>query len=105
MKNGDNTMSLSEHGCNSSITNNCENIIPIIRPVTNRVMKTDNKLREEYKHNINIIGDNHSRGSAIMLRDYLGSKFEVYGIIKPGASIAEIVALTNRNYRHLTKMV
>jgi hypothetical protein len=32
-KNGDNTISLTEHGCKSSITNSCENIIPIIRPI------------------------------------------------------------------------
>jgi hypothetical protein len=102
-KNGENTISLTRHGCNSSISNSCENIIPIIRPITNRVMTTDNKLREEHKHNIIIIGDSHSRGSAVMLRDYLGSKFEVYGIVKPGASAAERVAQTNKNYRHLTK--
>jgi lysophospholipase L1-like esterase len=102
-KNGENTISLTRHGCNSSISDSGENIIPVIRPITNRVMKTDNKLREEHKHNIIIMGDSHSRGSAVMLRDYLGSKFEVYGIIKPGASAAEIVAQTNKNYRHLTK--
>jgi hypothetical protein len=67
-------------------------------------VQTDNKLREEYKHNIIIIGDSHSRGSAIMLRDYLGSNFEVYSISKPGAGAAEIVALTNRNYRHLKNL-
>jgi hypothetical protein len=50
-----------------------------------------------------IIGDSHCRGSAIIIRDYLGSKFEVYGITKLGASAAEIVAQTNINYRHLTK--
>lgn len=101
--NNDNAISLTEHGCNSSITNSGENIIPIIRPAANGVIKADNKLREDFKHNIIITGDSHSRGSAIMLRDYLGSNFEVYSISKPGASAAEIVTLTNRNYRYLTK--
>jgi predicted protein tyrosine phosphatase len=35
--------------------------------------------------------------------DYLGDKFEVTGMIKPGAEIKDIFASVTLNYRHLTK--
>jgi hypothetical protein len=101
--NGEDTISSTGLVCNNSITNSCENIIPSIRPVSNGIRKINNKLREAGKHNIVIIGDSHCRGSAIMIRDYVGSKFEVSGITKPGAGTAEIVGQTSMNYRCLTK--
>jgi hypothetical protein len=50
-----------------------------------------------------ILGDSHLRRSAIRIGGYLGEKFEVSGMIKPGASVTDIVAQTNMNYRSLTK--
>jgi hypothetical protein len=43
------------------------------------------------------------QGSSIRIGEYLGDKFEVYGMIKPGASAADIVAQTNTKYKNLTK--
>jgi hypothetical protein len=50
-----------------------------------------------------IIGDSHFRGAARNTSDYLGDKYEVMGMIKPGAGIEDIFATMNLNYRHLTK--
>jgi hypothetical protein len=50
-----------------------------------------------------IIGDSHCRGVVRNTSDYLGDKFEVMGMIKPGAGIEDISATVNLNYRYLTK--
>jgi hypothetical protein len=79
------------------LMNNHENLVSCTGSVySNRTNKANN-------HNILIPGDRHLWGSAIRIGGYLGEKFEVSGMIKPGASVTDIVAQTNMNYRSLTK--
>lgn len=77
--------------------NNCENSVTYTGSVYN------NRTNKANNHNIMILGDSHLRGSAIRIGGYSGKKFEVSGMIKPGASVTDIVAQTNMNYRSLTK--
>jgi hypothetical protein len=62
-----------------------------------------NEFKDINKHNIMIMGDSHSRGSAISIGEYLGKKFEVYGLVKFGASVVDMVAQPSSNYMHRTK--
>jgi hypothetical protein len=39
----------------------------------------------KYDHKLKIIGDNHLKGSAARINQYLNTKFEVCSFIKPGA--------------------
>jgi hypothetical protein len=93
------------------VTNNCKNSVPYTGSVHNRLNKIDNlnynimknESNEVNNHNIMIVGDSHARGSAIRIGEYLGTEFEVYGIVKPGANIVDIVTQSSMNYMHLTK--
>jgi hypothetical protein len=91
------------------ITNNCDNIKSTSIPELSRIAKTNNynrKIRgpnEANKHKIMVIGDSHCRGSVRNVSDYLGGKFVVTGMTKPGAGALNILTLTNLKYRHLTR--
>jgi hypothetical protein len=61
-----------------------------------------NGLNKANKHKILLMGDSHSRGNIINI-NHLGSNFDLFGVIKPGASIIDNVPQTTVNYRHLTK--
>jgi hypothetical protein len=50
-----------------------------------------------------VISDSHCKGTATNISDYLGDKFDVIGMTKPGAGALDIFAPINLNYRHLTK--
>jgi hypothetical protein len=50
-----------------------------------------------------LLGDNHSKGNIKNTSYHLGSDFGLFGVIKPGASIIDIVPQTTAKYRHLTK--
>jgi hypothetical protein len=63
----------------------------------------ENELNEVNKHNTMIVGDSHSQGSAVRIGEYLGKKFDVYGIVKTGASVVDIVSRSSMNYTHLAK--
>jgi lysophospholipase L1-like esterase len=43
------------------------------------------------KHTVKIIGDSHLRNSVMRINQYLNSKYEATGFIKPGATTKEIV--------------
>lgn len=60
-------------------------------------------MNEADNHNIMTVSDSHSRESAIRIREYLGKKFEVYGMVKAGARVADMVTQSSRNFMHLTK--
>jgi hypothetical protein len=62
-----------------------------------------NRLNKANKHKISLMGDSHSRGNVINISHHLGSNFDLFGVIKPGASIIDIVPQNTVNYRHLTK--
>jgi hypothetical protein len=47
--------------------------------------------RKSNKHTVKIIGDGHFRDSAIRINQYLNSKYETTGFIKPGATTRKIV--------------
>jgi hypothetical protein len=79
------------------LMNNCENSVTYTGSVYN------NRTNKANNHNIMILGYSHLQGSAIGIGGYLGEKFEVSGMIKPGASVTDIVAQTNMNNRSLTK--
>jgi hypothetical protein len=59
-------------------------------------------MNDVNNHNIMVVGDSHLRGSAMRIGEYLGKKFKVYGLIKPGASVADVVTKTSMNYTYLT---
>jgi hypothetical protein len=50
-----------------------------------------NRLNGANKHKIVLMGDSHSRGNIINISHHLGSNFDLFGVIKPGASIIDIV--------------
>jgi hypothetical protein len=63
----------------------------------------NNKSNDVNKHNVKILGDSHLRGSSIRIGEYFEDKFDIYGMIKPGAIAADIIAQTNTKYKNLTK--
>jgi hypothetical protein len=50
-----------------------------------------------------IIGDSHCMGITTSVSESLGEKYEVYGMIKPGAGTAELVAQALVKYGSLSK--
>ncbi|PNF28557.1 hypothetical protein B7P43_G12917 [Cryptotermes secundus] len=60
-------------------------------------------MNEVNNHNIIIVGDSHSKGSALRVGEYLGKKFQVYGMVEPGASVVDMVTQSSTKYEHLTK--
>jgi hypothetical protein len=93
------------------VTNKCDNLIPFSSTTHNSLNKINNsnykalknKGKKDNNHNIVILGDSHSKGIATKIDDYLGNKFQVHGIVKPGASIADIITQCSRKYMNLTK--
>jgi hypothetical protein len=89
--------------------NNRDNNIPSLKHKLSSTVKTKNisrtikGLNEAERHKIMLIGDSHCRGMARNTSDYLGDKFEVMGMIKPGAEIKDIFASVTLNYRRLIK--
>jgi hypothetical protein len=90
---------------NSEIaTNNREYLVPSRESEYIRTNKTNynavnNKSNDVNMHNVKILGDSQLWGSSIRIREYLVDKFEVCGMIKLGASAADIVAKLLRNIR------
>ena len=60
-------------------------------------------LPNERKHKVTIIGDSHLRGSVLGIKDHLSNNFEVFGFIKPGAGIGQILHSLEVEYTNLTK--
>jgi hypothetical protein len=69
----------------------------------NSYKRNVNTLNKIKKHNVMIIGDSHCKGNTIRISELLGQKYEVCGMIKPGAGATEIVAEVNANYRSTGK--
>jgi hypothetical protein len=91
------------------VTNNCESMITTTGLEYSKIIKFNsyernvNKLNNVKKHAVRIIGDSHSRGNTIRISELLGNKYEVCGMIKPGAGTTEMVAQVNANYRRMGK--
>jgi hypothetical protein len=91
------------------ITKNCDNVKTLSRFETRRITKINIHNRrfrgsnEANNHKIMVIGDSHYREYAKIISDYLGGKYVVTGMIKPGAGALDILTLTNSRYRHLTR--
>jgi hypothetical protein len=49
------------------------------------------------------VGDSHARNCAIEVKQIVGNKFEVYGIVKSGASTEEIVNTVSRDREKMKK--
>jgi hypothetical protein len=88
-------------------TYNSDYLVPSAESIrinkTNSYNTMNNKSNYVNKQKVRILGDSHTRGSAIRIGEYLGDKFEVYGVTKPGARVADIIAQTNLEHRNLTK--
>lgn len=54
------------------------------------------------KKKIIIIGDSHVRGCARKISNYIGNKFEVSGMLMPGAGLAHITTLAHEEIPNLT---
>jgi hypothetical protein len=50
-----------------------------------------------------IVGDSHCKGITTSVSESIGEKYEVYGMIKPGAGTAELVAQALAKYGSLSK--
>jgi hypothetical protein len=61
------------------------------------------KTSRRYGSRVQILGYSHTRGLASLVQHKLGKSFEVLGIVKPAASIEEIVNTVNLNARSYTK--
>jgi hypothetical protein len=57
----------------------------------------------DHDHNILIVGDSHARNCASEVKQIVGNRFEVSGIVKPGARMEEIVNTVSRGSEKLTK--
>ena len=55
------------------------------------------------KSKVVIIGNNHFKGSVLRIGNYLSAKFEVCGLIKPGAGLENILGKTVIDSFTLTK--
>jgi hypothetical protein len=65
--------------------------------------KNSNGEIKAKKHKIVLLGDSHNRGNIKSISHHLESDFDLFGLIKPGTSIIDIVPQTTVKYRHLTK--
>jgi hypothetical protein len=54
-------------------------------------------------HKVHIIGDSHLKGSAIKINQYLKTNFVVSSVIKPGATIKQIVHSQEMEFQRLGK--
>jgi lysophospholipase L1-like esterase len=52
---------------------------------------------------VKILGDSHLRDSSMRVNQYLNSKFEVTGFIKPGATAQHIVSTQDKDLKYLGK--
>jgi hypothetical protein len=52
-----------------------------------------------------LVGNSHTRGSTIRVREYLGKKYEVYCTLKPGASAVNLITQSSQEFKHLTKKI
>jgi hypothetical protein len=78
-----------------------EKSIPVI---VNGITCTKNEKASslKHKHKVIIVGDSHARNCANEVKQIVGNKFEVTGIVKPGASTEEVVNTASRNIGKLT---
>jgi hypothetical protein len=60
-------------------------------------------LSNEHKHKVTIIEDSHLRDSVLNIKDHLSNNIEVFGFIKPGAGIGQILHSLEVEYTNLTK--
>jgi hypothetical protein len=60
-------------------------------------------LSNEPKRKVTIIEDSHLRGSVLSIKDHLSNNFEIFGFIKPGAGIGQILHSLEVEYTNLTK--
>jgi hypothetical protein len=94
-----------------TIINNCENLVSYIGSVhisPNKINNLnynilENEMNDVNNHKIMVVGDSHLRASAIRIGEYLGKKIKVCGMIKPDASIVDMVIKSGMNYMCLTK--
>jgi hypothetical protein len=91
------------------VAKDSERISPIInfenskRTKCNNYIAEVNKSNKCKKFNVKIIGDSHCKGITMRISESLGDKYEVYGMVKPGAGAAEIVAQASVNYVSMSK--
>jgi hypothetical protein len=94
-----------------TIINNCENLVSYMGFVhisPNKINNLNHNILENEMNDVNnhktmIVGDSHLCRSSIRIGEYLGKKFKVCGMIKPGTSIVDMVIKTGMNYMCLTK--
>jgi hypothetical protein len=94
-----------------TIINNRENLVPYMGSAhisPNKINNLNHNILENEMKDINnykliVVGDSHLRRSAIRIGAYLGNKFKVCGMIKPGASIVDMVIKSGMNYMCLIK--
>jgi len=54
-------------------------------------------------HKVDLIGDSHFKGLAVKVNQYLNTKFKVCSLIKPGASIHQLVSSHSVDFKCLSK--
>jgi hypothetical protein len=75
--------------------------IPVI--VNGKICTMEDKIScSKYKRKILIVGDSHARHCAREVKQIVGNKLEVYGIVKLGARMEEIVNTVNKGSVKLT---
>jgi hypothetical protein len=57
----------------------------------------------KFVHKVDITGDSHLRGLAVKVNQYLNTKFKVCSLIKPGASIHQLVSSQTADFKCLNK--
>jgi hypothetical protein len=64
---------------------------------------SNNKPTKTGDHEVVITGDSDSRGSSVSVKNFLSANIEVIGVVKPEASVENIVNSTITDLKNLTK--
>ena len=62
-----------------------------------------NQKSTEAAHKVDLIGDSHLKGLAVKTNQYLNTQFKVCSLIKPGASIHQLVSSHSADFKCLSK--
>ena len=54
------------------------------------------------KHKIVCIGDSHTRGFANILTKFMGSNFDIYGVVKPGSHSSQLLETAKQGIKKLS---
>jgi hypothetical protein len=89
----------------SSPTVSSEKKCTPIKPKKLKKRKTERVATEERKKKVLILSDSHGRHCAGLLQEELGRKFEVSGVVKPGAPLKEVLRDCSRLARGVDVLV